>query len=356
MSHRPHTLYLHIGLHKTGTSAFQRTVAQVADKQSFVYPDFNERVEGDFSHNIVVGYMHTHRKICSEIPATNIQTEPITHEMLKLRELFFDQLRTTSVLLSAEEFSKELLDEDHSRRWQELFSYFQTVRVALVLRRYDHLWNSVASEIVKTSFHGNMLIDRSSGEYPVYDVSSLLKIIRSFGWQIDIFSYDRLTKQQALIPRLLTWCGLEPSDMPSDLLTTRVNRKFHRRKSLFCSMLDKTSMSELDKVALVKSISACTAIVDDGEDFLYSPQELDAFYTSTKQLNAAALATAGIFDIDDFFNYEALTPNLNWTPPRAPTAAEITAAREEIMEDTGIDIRDICLDHHTIYPYKQCNF
>jgi hypothetical protein len=352
MPHRKHTLYLHIGLHKTGTSAFQRTAAQVADKQTFVYPDFNERAEGDFSHNIVVGYMHTHRKICSEILGTNIQTEPITHEMRKLRELFFDRWRTTSVLLSAEEFSKELLDEDYARSWYELFSCFQTVRVALVLRRYDHLWNSVASEIVKTSFHGNMLIDRSSGEYPVYDVSSLLKIIRTLGWQIDIFSYDRLTKQHALIPRLLTWCGLEPSDMPSDLLTTQINRKFHRRKTLFCSMLDKTSMSELDKVALVKSISACSAIVDDGEEFLYSPQELDAFYTSTKQLNASALASAGILDIDDFFNYEPLTKNLSWTPPRAPTVAEITVAREEIMEDTGIDIHDICLDPHAIYSSK----
>jgi len=60
--------------------------------------------------------------------------------------------------------------------------------------------------------------------------------------------------------------------------------------------------------------------------------------------------TEGILDIDDFFNYQALTPNIKWTPPRAPTVPEINAARDEIMADTGIDIRDICLDPARVYP------
>lgn len=349
MSHKKRTLYLHIGLHKTGTSAFQHTATQTAKTTSISYPHIEERIVGDYSHNILIGYMQSHRIAIGKNYTVDDLSEPITHEMRILTGLFRDKWCSKSVLLSAEEFCNELLDENNARKWQKIFSNFDAVRIAIVLRRYDYLFNSVASEIVKTSFHGNMLVDKSSAGYSCYDISPLLRTIRSLGWQVDIFSYDRLAEQQALIPQLFSWCGMAPNDMLGELLTSRVNRKFHRRKVLFCSLLDKTSLSELEKIALIKSISSCTAIVDDGEEFLYSPQELDAFYAYNKELNTAALASEGISDIDDFFNYEPLAPNINWTPPCAPTVAEITAAREEIFEDTGIDIIDICLDPLKIY-------
>ena len=349
-SHGSHTLYLHIGLHKTGTSAFQRIAALVGDTQSIVYPDLDERVEGDYSHNVLIGYMQSHRIAMGQTFSAEDFDEPLTHDMRILIGLFRDKWRSKSVILSAEEFSNEWHEEKHALKWHKLFSTFDAVRIAIVLRRYDHLFNSVASEIVKTSFHGNMLVDKSSAGYASYDISALLRTIRSFGWQVDIFSYDRLAGQQALIPQLLTWCGMARSDMPGELLTTRINRKFHRRKALFCSLLDKSSLPELKKIALVNSICSCTAIADDGEEYLYSPQELDDFYAYSKQLNARSLASEGILDIDDFFNYQPLTPNIKWTPPSAPTVAEINAARDEIMADTGIDIRDICLDPASVYP------
>lgn len=76
---------------------------------------------------------------------------------------------------------------------------------------------------------------------------------------------------------------------------------------MFCSLLNKKSLTELEKIALVKSISSCTAIVDDGEEFLYPPEELDDFYIHVKKLNTVALLNEGILDMDEFFKYEPLT-------------------------------------------------
>jgi hypothetical protein len=232
MSHSTHTLYLHIGLHKTGTSSFQNTASKTANKTALIYPSIDDRNVGDYSHNILIGYMQSHRIAIGQNCTVDDLSEPFTHEMRILTGLFRDKWCSKSVLLSAEEFCNELLDENNARKWQKIFSNFDTVRIALVLRRYDHLFNSVTSEIVKTSYHGNMLVDRSCGGYLCYDISPLLRTIRSLGWQVDIFSYDRLAGQQALIPQLLTWCGMARNDMPGELLTTCINRKFHRRNGL----------------------------------------------------------------------------------------------------------------------------
>ena len=343
------TLYLHVGLHKTGTTAFQRAAACAADSQPLLYPHFDKRTEGDFSHNILVGYMQTHRATCRKNPAACDPGVPATHEMRMLRELFQERWRTATVLLSAEEFARELVHDDRARQWQDLCSGFPTVRVALVLRRFDHLRNSVASEKSTTSFHGNLLSGPRGWGYVCYDVSALLRLASSFGWRVDIFSYDRLTAEGTLVQELGNWCGLVTDGLPSASIKTRANAKFHRRKTLFCSLLDKTQLSVGQREGLVRSLDRSSAIADDGVEFLYSPQELDAFYASTKRLNAAALMAAGIHDIDEFFNYRPLEPDTRWIPPRLPTAAEIATARADILVDTGIDIAALCLDPAQTY-------
>jgi hypothetical protein len=352
MPYKKKILYLHIGLHKTGTSAFQKTATLIANTPSLIYPNIEERVVGDYSHNILIGYMQSHRSASVKDCLIDDISDPLTDEMRLLDSMFHDKLGSISILLSAEEFASEFQDETKARQWQEIFSSFDTIRVAIVLRRYDHLLNSVASEIVKTSFHGNMFIDKSCTAYSCYDISPLLRIIRSFEWEVEIFSYDGLVGQQALIPQLLTWCGIAPSEIPKELPNSYVNRKFHRRKAMFCSLLNKKSLTELEKIALVKSISSCTAIVDDGEEFLYPPEELDDFYIHVKKLNTVALLNEGILDMDEFFKYEPLTPNIKWTSPRAPTIAEISASREKIMDEIGIDIFHICLDPLDVYKNR----
>jgi hypothetical protein len=56
--------------------------------------------------------------------------------------------------------------------------------------------------------------------------------------------------------------------------------------------------------------------------------------------------------MDEFFKYEPLTPNIKWTSPRAPTIAEISASREKIMDEIGIDIFHICLDPLDVYKNR----
>jgi hypothetical protein len=260
-----------VGLHKTGTTAFQRAAACGADSQPLLYPHLENRNEGDFSHNILVGYMHTHRATYRKNPVPGDPGVSATHEMRMLRELFQERWRTATVLLSAEEFARELVHDDRARQWQDLCSGFPTVRVALVLRRFDHLRNSVASEKSKTSFHGNLLSGPRGWGYVCYDVSALLRLASSFGWRVDIFSYDRLTAEGTLVQELGNWCGLVTDGLPSASIKTRANAKFHRRKTLFCSLLDKTQLSVGQREGLVRSIGRSSAIADDGVEFLYSP-------------------------------------------------------------------------------------
>ncbi len=127
-------LYLHIGLHKTGTSAIQRFLGYnraVLGKMGVIVP--GERREENLHHDIAL----------QASVKTNAETS---------RKKFRSTIESIAslgerIVLSSEVFSDKKFI--HVEVLEELTSYFSTIRVIVYLRRHDTMIESAYNQIVK---------------------------------------------------------------------------------------------------------------------------------------------------------------------------------------------------------------
>lgn len=128
------SLYLHVGLHKTGTSAIQKFLRRYADflqEQGFYYPP---DVHGTDAHHWLPSSMRQ---------SGNLENLPQLEAWLK-NCLLYCQAHDLSLLLSSEVFSEPIRYDVLARLLQSF-----DITVILYIRRQDLLIESVLNQILK---------------------------------------------------------------------------------------------------------------------------------------------------------------------------------------------------------------
>jgi hypothetical protein len=128
------TLYLHIGLHRTGTSSIQRFLARnraALEKRGIILP--GNRKEENLHHNIALE--------ASVRNAPEIARRKFRNTIEAISSL------GERIVLSSEVFSDN--NYIHIEVLDELTSYFSTIRVIVYLRRGDTLIESAYNQRVK---------------------------------------------------------------------------------------------------------------------------------------------------------------------------------------------------------------
>jgi hypothetical protein len=236
-------LILHVGLHKTGTSAIQASLQHNEDTlldRGFWLPPRLGRVDGGFQNlaNLI----------------RNVSTQAFLDQVTRDRA-------ADRVIVSAENLSHILLRNDPSIL-SDLGRVFD-VKVIIFLRRQDFLLESAFSQMVKFGPKANI---ETFDSYP-FDFSELMKVI----W--DGVGVENTTvviyRDDARFDSWAAFCAyLGVGDLP--VSRSNDNRSLHRRKTLFLSRFRCENRSLGRHV--FQAVSDSDAIADDGIRPLASPQ------------------------------------------------------------------------------------
>lgn len=310
-------LYLHIGLHKTGTSYLQRLLYRNRDRLAAAglgLAPFLDPLDG--SHHPVIAALD------AEGPG------PV-----------FDRVAEAPgarVLLSSEELSSRLLDQDFARALQAAAARHFEPHVVLFLRRQDFLKESAFAEIVKDWYAGDI---RDDHHYVLDHAARVADLEAVFGpGRVHVALY-RDPGPNDIVGDLLAMTGtdLDPKALKG---VPPQNVSMHRRKTLFLAGLPKfaeaTTRAE-DRVAprfVARVVSRSDAIADDGVRFLLSPAERHALVASHAAANRAlverlAPTNPGLRNPGSFLDLP--DPDAPWNPPAPVTPAEIAAARRACL-------------------------
>lgn len=300
-------LYLHIGLHKTGTSYLQKLFLEnrgLLLEAGLGLGPYQDPLTG--SHHPILEAFRT------EGPAR-----------------VFDRVAETPgerVLLSVEELSADMLDRAQAEAWRDAARAHFDVKIVLFLRRQDYLKESVFSQIVKNWYTGSILDDH----HYEYDHDRRVALLE------DVFGAGNVT--------VLIYRDPGPNDIVGDLLgalgvavdrdrmtpVAAQNVSTSRRKVLFQSQVPKSRRTEVDARAralpsfVAAAVAETPAIADDGERFLMSPRQRHDLVARYLAGNRAVLARHGIDQAEAFLT--APDPDAPWSPPAPITRAEVLGA------------------------------
>lgn len=300
-------LYLHIGLHKTGTSYLQKLFlenrALLLEAGLGLGPYQNPKTG---SHHPILEAFR------SEGPA---------RVFARVAECPGARL-----LISAEQLSAEMLDRATAEAWRDAARAHFEVKVVIFLRRQDYLKESVYAQIVKDWYTGGILQD----DHYDYDHDRRLALLEA------VFGAGNVT------PLLYRDPG--PNDLVGDLLgamgialdrdrlapVPAQNVSMGRRKVLFLSQLPKPRRAESSARAralplfVAGVVARSPAIADDGERFLMPPRARHDLMAAHLAGNRALIARRGLAGqgpgADAFVNPP--DPDAPWTPPAPITRAE----------------------------------
>lgn len=311
-------LYLHVGLHKTGTSYLQRLLYRNRERLAAAglgLAPFLDPLDG--SHHPVIAALDAEGPV------------PV-----------FDRVAEAPgerVLLSSEELSSRLLDPDFAGALQAAAARHFEPHVLLFLRRQDHLKESAFAEIVKDWYAGDI---RDDHHYMLDHGTRVAALEAAFGpGRVHVALY-RDPGPNDIVGDLLAMTGTPIEAKTLDPVPPQ-NVSMHRRKTLFLSGLPKfagaTTRAE-DRVAprfVARVVSRSDAIADDGVRFLLSPAERHALVAAHAAANRALLerlapTNPGLANPGPFLDLPA--PDAPWSPPAPVTPAEIAAARRACLK------------------------
>lgn len=221
------TIFLHIGTHKTGTTAIQRHLGRNADfyaSQGLWYPRESELLEGGRE-------APTHLNIARSLDYTT-KPKPYSEEQLQAmaRALVTKAGRYAHTIVSAEAFwrigfgridqeeDRELMwvrKADNVRRIRELFGRDADVQVVCVIRERAAYLQSSYSELILATFYRKSIHKFLKAFRHVADYQRQLD-----AWQqhfpVRTLSYETLCEQHDLTHRFLhTLAG--PMALPPDI-------------------------------------------------------------------------------------------------------------------------------------------
>lgn len=299
-------LFLHVGLHKTGTSSIQQQIVVNRDAlaaHGWGMPGFLGRTDG--AH---------HRWI-----------RPIAENGTGIRE-FVRELKAQPqdrLLVSTETLSHLLLRTPGPLA-TALRRHFDT-SVIIYLRRQDYLRESVFSQVVKTAYHGSI---ENENLYDFAFGRRLARLAGAFGQHgvlpriyRDDRRFDAVEDFRALL------------DLPPDVVSAsqgRANVSLPRRKLLLLADIPKKHLSPEEVKAILGAVTASTAIADDGIRYITSPERRAALVQAYAKGNAVVGSRFGLEASDIAFLTDTSVSTEAWAPAEPLSAAERTAAMAEI--------------------------
>ena len=300
-------LYLHIGLHKTGTSYLQRLLlenrALIAAAGLGLGP-YQDPASG------------SHHPILAAIERDG-------------PEAVFARVAETPgerLLISAEELSQEM----HGRPGYLAALHAAAARhfephLVIFLRRQDFLKESVYAEAVKGWFAGSIHEDT---HYDYDHAARIARLEAAFGpTRVHVALY-RDPGPNDLVGDLL---GATGTAVDRDRLAPlpRRNVSMPRRRTLFLGQMPKPAEAPDDAAARVaphfvaRVLAGSAAVADDGGRFLMSPREHHDLVAAHRAGNRALVEGRGLADPGSFLALP--DPDAPWAPPAPVTAAEVAA-------------------------------
>jgi hypothetical protein len=301
-------LYLHIGLHKTGTSYLQKFLL---DNRKLLATAGLELAP------LQSGSNGAHHQFAAALTSKGPQTF--------LRDL--DWTKAHNVLVSSEALSHAFRDLSlaHDLR-REAANQNIRIIIILFLRRQDFLKESVFSEVVKTWYCGSILEENH------YDYDFNLRLINlenAFGKEnirICLYRDNATTPLSGLLLEQLD-LSLNPEKVTD---VGRQNVRMHRRKTLFMSQVPKQN-KKLTPLVL-KIVKATRLIKDDGFTFLLSPQQRSDFLKKYIDGNVALMKRHALPEADWFA--DASPFEAEWVPAAPIRAQEYMGVLLQSLEDS----------------------
>jgi hypothetical protein len=304
-------LYLHVGLHKTGTSYLQRLLLENRDlllAAGLGLGPYQDPVSG------------THHPILAALEEEG-------------PEAVLDRVAEAPgarVLVSAEDLSWVLRSRDRAAAIRDAARRRFDPHVVIFLRRQDFLKESVYAEIVKGWFAGDILGDTHYD----YDHAGRVAALE------EVFGADRVHVALYHDPGPNDIVGTLLAATATDLDPARLrpvppqNVSMGRRKALFLGQIPKPADAWADRRAwmmpnfVARVVAASDAIADDGERFLMSPRRRHDLVAAHLAGNRAlverrGLEPRGFLDLPD--------PDAPWEPPAPITDREAAAVRRACL-------------------------
>lgn len=262
-------LVLHIGLHKTGTSYLQSLLVanrEVLSEAGLAVPP--------------AVYKNSHHQFFRTLrdEGANAFFDAVDWGLGERQVISCEPLCT---LFNRQPPLAEALAEKAARMGVRL-------TIVLMLRRQDHLKESVFSQVVKTWYSGSVIDDG------IYDYDFNNRVLRLE----DIFGREHIrvglypsASDASLDEVFLGLLGLDKLNLQLAAVAP-ANVRLHRRQTLFLSQVPKSS-DEWASI-LLAAVQRCGAIRDDGEQYLMSPAQRAAFLSSFQAGNKALFARYGL--------------------------------------------------------------
>ena len=310
------TLYIHVGLPKTGSSSIQRFLV---DNRAAL-----------LAAGLGLGPFMTMASGKSLPLRQAIAGRGLPQVMAELAASPGQNL-----VVSDEHLSSILVDEAEATAVRDAaLPHFRPV-VVVFLRRQDYWHESLYTQNVKTTYAGTM---------QAYTESVLADYAADFDFDGCIARLERLFGAENL--RVLLFRDDGPNDAVADFLAAldldldldlgrarvagRQNASPHRRKVLFLSQVPKPDPEIQDLSWFMTTVVEKTgAIADDGVRFLLAPRDRHRLVALHADGNRALLARYGLDDGGHFASPP--DPDADWSPPRPITFRERHAVLAEAL-------------------------
>lgn len=304
-------LYLHVGLHKTGTSFLQRLLLENRDLLAAAGLGLGPFQDPSGSHHPIVAAIDRDgpEAVLARVAAA----------------------QGPRLLISAEELSSRLLEPPYAAALAAAAARHFEPHLIVFLRRQDHLKESAFAEIVKDWYAGDI---RDDDHYDYDHAGRVAALAAAFGpGRVQVALY-RDPGPNDIVGDLLAATGtaVDPARLRP---VAPQNVSMHRRKTLFLAGMPKpagATVDPRDRVAprfVARVVADLDAIADDGVRFLMSPRDRHALVAAHLDGNRALVDRLGLADPGPFL--ELPDPDAPWSPPAPITAREVAAVRRAAL-------------------------
>ena len=307
-------LYLHIGLHKTGTTYLQHVILEnraLFAEAGLALAPYLHPIEGN--HYPLVQALKGGRDagaLFGEVAATP----------------------GDKVLISAEELCNHIMERPAlAEAVRDAAARHFRVHVVICLRRQDFLKESTFAQAVKTWYTGDIAQDT----HYLMDHDARVRALETvFGIENVHVTLYRDGARQDLLGDFLEAVDIDIDRARIAALSPR-NVTMHRRKILFLSKLPKPRRARIERkhMAMARFVARVLdesrAIADDGGRFMMSPDARHALVAQYLDGNRALAARHGIADPGPFT--ELPDAHAPWFAPAPITPEERRAVFREVL-------------------------
>jgi hypothetical protein len=209
------TVVLHIGTHKTGTTAIQRFAASKRSKlrhRGLWYPSYDDI--GLFTH---YGHHHFAHAIANK-PGNRMSLD----DARRFAEYVQQKKRPgETVLISAEPFYRHILPAEGGY-WAERKAYIERVqlffpssgvRILAIIRRQDSFARSLYQERIKVTKYKQKFREFIDTQRTSFEYYNHLTLFRDVFGRVDVLTYEDLAAR-GLINAFFAHLGVDVSDIP----------------------------------------------------------------------------------------------------------------------------------------------